>query len=149
MVEVRSTNPAPPSGRERHLILHNDIGQIPQLAEFMETIASESGMDEGVAMSLNLALEEAVTNVILYAYPEGSDGLVDIEAVIREDRLDFLISDSGKPFDPTAASSPDLTLGVMDRPIGGLGIYLVMSIMDSVSYERKNDKNILSMTKKL
>lgn len=149
MVVVRFTNPAPSSGEERHLILHNDISQIPQLAEFMEVITEETKMDQGLAMSLNLALEEAVTNVILYAYPEGSDGLVDIEAIIWRDHLDFIISDAGMPFDPTAASPPDLTLDVMDRPIGGLGIYLVKTIMDQVAYERKDGKNILSMTKKL
>ena len=100
-------------------------------------------------MSLNLALEEAVTNVILYAYPEGSDGLVDVEAIMSKDKLKFIISDSGKEFDPTAAPEADITLGVEDRPIGGLGIYLVRNIMDSVSYERTDGKNILSMTKKL
>ena len=149
MVVVRFTNPAPSSGAERHLILHNDISQIPQLAEFMEVISEETKMDQGLAMSLNLALEEAVTNVILYAYPEGSDGLVDVEAIIWRDHIDFIISDAGMPFDPTAAAPPDLTLDVMDRPIGGLGIYLVKTIMDQVAYERKDGKNILSMTKKL
>lgn len=136
-------------GTERHLVLHNDIQQIPQLAEFVETIADEAGIDQSLAMSLNLALEEAVSNVILYAYPEGSDGLVDIEAIIRKDRLDFCITDSGKPFDPTKKEDADITLGVEERQIGGLGIYLVRNIMDSLSYERKDDKNILSMTKKL
>ena len=149
MVVVRFTNPAPSSGTERHLVLHNDISQIPQLAEFMEAISAETKLDQGIAMSLNLALEEAVTNVILYAYPEGSDGLVDLEAVIWQDHLDFILSDSGTPFDPTEAAPPDLSLDVMDRPIGGLGIYLVKTIMDQVSYERKDGKNILSMTKKL
>ena len=100
-------------------------------------------------MSLNLALEEAVTNVILYAYPKGSDGRVDVEAIISKDKLKFIISDSGQEFDPTAAPEADITLGVEDRPIGGLGIYLVRKIMDSVSYERTDGKNVLSMTKKL
>ena len=100
-------------------------------------------------MSLNLALEEAVTNVILYAYPEGSDGLVDIEAVMSKDKLKFIISDSGQAFDPTAAPEADVTLGVEDRPIGGLGIYLVRNIMDTVSYERADGKNVLTLTKKL
>ena len=148
MLIVRFTNPSPSSGSERHLILHNDIREIPQLATFMETIASETDMDSSLAMNLNLALEEAVSNVILYAYPPGSDGLVDIEAFIREDRIDFIISDSGSPFDPTSVADPDVTLDVRDRPIGGLGIYLVKSIMDHVSYARQEGKNILSMTKK-
>ena len=148
MLVVRFINPEPSSGAERHLILHNEIKEIPQLAEFMETIAFETGMDQSLAMSLNLALEEAVSNVMLYAYPEGSDGLVDVEAVIRDDRLDFIVSDSGIPFDPTAATPPDLSLDVRDRPIGGLGIYLVKSIMDHVSYARVEGKNVLTMTKK-
>ena len=133
----------------RHLILHNDIQQIPQLAEFVETIAEEKKLDQAMAMSLNLALEEAVTNVILYAYPDGIDGLVDIEAFIREDCLEFILSDSGKPFDPTAAPAADITLGVEDRSIGGLGIYLVRNIMDTVSYRYENGKNILTMIKKV
>ena len=133
----------------RHLILHNNIQQIPQLADFVETIAGEKNLDQAMAMSLNLALEEAVTNVILYAYPDGIDGLVDIEAYIREDCLEFILSDSGKPFDPTAAPEADVTLGVEERNIGGLGIYLVRNIMDSVSYRYENGKNILTMIKKI
>ena len=108
--------PEDEAGRtERHLILHNDIQQIPQLAEFMETIADEKKLDQATTMNLNLALEEAVTNVIMYAYPEGSDGLVDIEAIIRKDSLEFIISDTGVPFDPTAAPEADVTLPAEDR----------------------------------
>ena len=131
------------------MILHNEIQQIPQLASFLETIAEEKNISQALTMSLNLALEEAVTNVILYAYPEGTDGLVDIEAVLRDDSLEFILSDSGKPFDPTAAPEADITLGVEERQIGGLGIYLVKQIMDSVTYKRENGRNILHMTKKI
>ena len=134
---------------EKHLILHNEIQQIPQLASFLETIAEEKNISQALTMSLNLALEEAVTNVILYAYPEGTDGLVDIEAVLRDDSLEFILSDSGKPFDPTAAPEADITLGVEERQIGGLGIYLVKQIMDSVTYKRENGRNILHMIKKI
>jgi len=138
-----------PAIMARHLILHNNIQQIPQLAEFVETIAEEKNLDQAMAMSLNLALEEAVTNVILYAYPDGIDGLVDIEAYIHPDCLEFIISDSGKPFDPTAAPEADVTLGVDERQIGGLGIYLVRNIMDTVSYRYEKGKNILIMIKKI
>jgi len=109
--------------------------------------ATESGIDQATAMSLNLALEEAVSNVILYAYPEGTEGTVDVDAAIWEDRIDFRITDSGRPFDPTLSVGPDLTLKAEERPIGGLGIYLVKKIMDHVSYTREDGKNILSMTK--
>ena len=149
MLYIRYTNPRSQDIAERHLILHNDIQQIPQLAEFMEQIAREAKLDQSLSMSLNLALEEAVTNVILYAYPEGSDGLVDIEAIIRPERLDFIISDSGIPFDPTAAPEADVTLSAEERPIGGLGIYLVRNLMDTVTYRREHDRNILAMTKQI
>ncbi len=149
MLVIKYMNTKEPDAAERHLILHNDIQQIPQLASFIEQIADESGIDQSLAMSLNLALEEAVTNVICYAYPEGSDGLVDIEAIIRHDRLDFIVSDSGTPFDPTEVAQADVSLDVNERPIGGLGVFLIRNIMNEVRYERKDGKNILYMTKKL
>jgi sigma-B regulation protein RsbU (phosphoserine phosphatase) len=145
---IRYMNFNNPDTMERHLILHNDIQQIPQLAGFVESIAVDAGLDQSLAMSINLALEEAVTNVIMYAYPKGSDGLVDIEAIVRKDSVDFTIIDNGIPFDPTAAPEADVAASVEERPIGGLGIYLVKSIMDTVSYRRYEGKNILSMTKK-
>ena len=135
--------------QERHLVLHNDIQQIPQLADFVETIAQEKHLSQSLAMGINLALEEAVSNVILYAYPKETEGLVDVEAILRKDSLEFIIIDSGVPFDPTAAPEIDTTLPVEERSIGGLGIHLVRELMDSVSYERKDGKNYLRMVKNL
>ena len=135
--------------QERHLVLHNDIQQIPQLADFVETIAQEKHLSQSLAMGINLALEEAVSNVILYAYPKETDGLVDVEAILRKDSLEFIIVDSGVPFNPTAAPDVDTTLPAEERSIGGLGIHLVRELMDSVSYERKDEKNYLIMIKKL
>ena len=150
MLYIRFMNSLKSEEMERHLILHNDIQQIPQLAEFVEAVADLAHLDVGLTMSLNLALEEAVSNVIMYAYPKGSDGLVELEAIIRKDSMLFILSDNGTPFDPTAVPEADITLDVEDRPIGGLGIFLVRNIMDEVKYTRSDDgKNILSMTKKL
>ena len=149
MLIIHYLNDVKPEGQERHLLIHNDIQQIPQLAGFVEAIAQEKKLDHSLSLSLNLALEEAVSNVIMYAYPDGTDGLVDIEAIIRDDSLSLIVSDSGIPFNPTEVPDADITLGAEDRPVGGLGIYLVRSIMDSVSYERTEGKNILTMIKKL
>ena len=131
-----------------HLTLHNDIQQIELLPSFIDDIATDVPMAPDFKSSLNLALEEAVTNVIQYAYPEDTDGTVDIEAFIEDGRLIFVITDLGKPFDPTAKAEVDIHAALDQRPIGGLGIHLVRTIMDTVSYERRGEKNILTLTKK-
>ena len=128
------------------LTLTDDIGQISLLPGFVDAVDADVRMDPGLKSKLNLALEEAVANVILYAYPGDREGRVDIDAFIGEGRLTFLITDSGVPFDPTAKADPDLSAGVEERPIGGLGIHLVRTIMDTVSYERRGEKNILTLT---
>ncbi|MBR4565139.1 MAG: SpoIIE family protein phosphatase [Paludibacteraceae bacterium] len=125
------------------LVMRNDIQQIPTLAEWIETI----GLPPELNMPINLALEEVVSNVMLYAYP-GTRGRVLVECT-RTDKLVFTITDSGMPFDPTLQKDPDMTQSVEDRPIGGLGIFLVRQIMDDIRYERKDGKNILTLVKNL
>jgi len=134
---------------QRSLTLPNDINTIPQLNEFIDTVCEELEIDMALAMSLNLAMEEAVVNVMDYAYPEGTEGEVDIEAIADEAQLHFTISDSGKPFDPTAKEEVDTTLSAEERPIGGLGIHLIRQLMDNISYERKDGKNILRLSKNI
>ncbi|MBR4808773.1 MAG: SpoIIE family protein phosphatase [Bacteroidales bacterium] len=129
------------------LILTNDIAQIALLPEFVELAVKDSKMDPIMTDSMNLALEEAVTNVILYAYPEGTEGKVRIDASAGENALAFTITDYGKAFDPTAREEVDINASLEDRPVGGLGIHLVRTIMDSVRYERIGQKNILYLTK--
>ena len=133
----------------RSLTLPNDVETIPQLNEFIDMIAEETGMDMSLTMSLNLAIEEAVVNVMTYAYPEGTTGNVKIEAIADQEWLSFIISDSGIPFDPTAKEAADTTLSVEERPIGGLGIFLVRQLMDTINYKRINGMNILTVRKKL
>lgn len=129
-----------------HLTLHNDIKQIALLPKFVEVIAEEAQLEHEI-FNLNLALEEAVSNVIMYAYPEGTDGVVDIDATFDEKNVTFVITDNGKPFDPTSKEEVDINAEMNERPIGGLGIHLVRTIMDAVSYERKGEKNILTIIK--
>ncbi|MBR4774867.1 MAG: SpoIIE family protein phosphatase [Bacteroidales bacterium] len=129
------------------LVLSNDIGQIPRLTAFVEEAVKMSKLPANAQGSLNLALEEAVTNVMLYAYPEGTEGSVTIDVGSTSRTLSFTITDSGKPFDPTAREEVDINAGVDERPIGGLGIHLIRQIMDDVRYERRGDKNVLILTK--
>ena len=134
---------------KRSLILPNDIETIPQLNEFIDSVAEEMALDMSLTMSLNLAMEEAVVNVMDYAYPEGQQGNVEIEAMTDGEWLTFVISDSGVPFDPTTKEDADTTLSAEERPIGGLGIFLVRQLMDVIQYQRDGDKNVLTLRKKL
>ena len=132
----------------RRLILQNSIDQVALLPAFVQDAVKASKLGAEMADSLNLALEEAVVNVIDYAYPEGTSGEVIIDAAVTDTALTFTITDNGKPFDPTARPEVDINAGVEDRPIGGLGIHLVRQIMDDVRYERRGEKNVLVLTKK-
>ena len=140
----------PGDARDRKLKLQNDIRQIPQLADFIEDIADETGINQATAMSLNLALEEAVANAILYSYPEGTEGFVEVEAILRDKAIYFVVSDTGHPFDPTQIEEVDDVNRILeDRTDNALGITLVRNIMDDVYYERIEGHNLLHMTKKL
>lgn len=132
----------------RHLTLKNDINQVSLLHEFIDDSVKASKLDSSLTDSLNLAVEEAVVNVINYAYPEGTEGEVNLDSAVTDGALTFTVTDCGKPFDPTARAKVDINAGVEERPVGGLGIHLVRQIMDDVRYERRGGKNVLILTKK-
>ena len=134
---------------QRSITLPNDVSEVPRLAEFVDSVCEAMDFDMGTTMQLNLAIEEAVVNVMNYAYPSGTKGDVTIEAQANEKRLKFVITDQGMPFDPTAKKEVDTTLSAEERSIGGLGIHLVRQIMDSINYERVGGTNVLTLRKKL
>ena len=129
------------------IVMRNDIQQIPTLSEWIEGL----GVPAALNMPINLALEEAVSNVMLYAYPDKQNEQVFVEFVRGRDEqgetIIFTISDSGIPFDPTQQAEADITLSAEERAIGGLGIHLVRQLMDEVRYKREDNKNILTLIK--
>ena len=133
---------------KRSITLPNNVEDVPQLASFTDEVCEALELEMSLTMSINLALEEAVVNVMSYAYPAGTKGNVNIEAEADEEWLKFVISDNGVPFDPTEKEEVDTTLNAEERPIGGLGIHLVRQIMDSINYEFIDDKNVLTLKKK-
>ena len=133
----------------KRIVLPNDIQEVPRLNAFVDAVCETVGFDSALTMKLSLAIEEAVVNVMNYAYPPGVKGDVTIEALSNDVRLKFVIIDSGAPFDPTVHADVDTTLSAQDRPIGGLGIHLVRNIMDSINYERIDNLNVLTLRKKI
>ena len=106
-------------------------------------------MTPDVVFNLNLVLEEAVVNVINYAYPKEEHQSIYLSATQHEDSIILVLTDTGVEFDPTMAPEADITLSAEERPIGGLGIFLIRQIMNEVRYDRIDGKNVLTMEKKL
>ena len=133
---------------KRILNLKNKISELEKLTLFIDDVCESAGVDSATAMNINLALEEAVSNIIFYAYPGGeTEHTITVRYARKDKELHFDIYDRGIPFDPTARAEADVSLSAEERKIGGLGIFLVKQIMDRVEYERRGDENILKLTK--
>ena len=129
------------------LTITNQLSEITKLNAFVISSADALHIETGLANKLKLAVEEAVVNIMDYAYPSGTEGNIEIRMEADSDRLRIIITDTGSEFDPTSVSKVDTTLSVEERPIGGLGIFLVRNLMDSINYERFEGRNILRLEK--
>ena len=134
---------------EKSIILANELSEISRLNDFIEDIGNKFNLTPDVVFNLNLVLEEAVVNVINYAYPKEDHESIYLSAKMQDGTIIFVLSDSGKEFDPTMAPEADVTLSAEDRQIGGLGIFLIRQIMNEVKYERIDGKNVLTLEKKI
>lgn len=133
----------------RSILLTNNVQEVPVLAIFIGGICEDMSFDEMTTAGINLAIEEAVVNVMNYAYPEVKRGDILLEVSADEHEVKFVLKDSGIPFDPTGYKEIDTTAHAANRTIGGLGIHLIRHYIDVVSYERTDGHNVLTMIKKL
>lgn len=124
---------------------------LDKVTSFVEAFLEDYACPIKIAMKILLCVEELYANVVNYAYGS-KDGNCTIElegkAYETENEVCICMRDQGVPFDPFAKEDPDITLSVDEREIGGLGIYMVKNIMDTVSYEYKQQENIVTITKK-
>ena len=134
---------------QKTLRIKNDIHELSMMNQFLEEAGEELGLSTAFMMSLNLVMEEAVSNIIFYAYKGDVEDAVDISLVREGGELIVTLIDHGIAFDPTLRKDPDITLSAEDRPIGGLGIFLIKKIMDEVSYQRVDERNVFIMKKKI
>ena len=134
---------------EKKLVIKNDISEISKLATFIGELSEELDFTPELNFNLNLVLEEAISNVILYAYGKEEQKDISLVAYLSDNNLVFVLTDSGMEFDPTKVPDADVTLSAEEREIGGLGIYLIRQIMNTVEYQRIDGKNVLTMRKEL
>ena len=131
------------------LVLKNDVREVTRFSSFMKTVFEKLDIEKSLSRQLRLAVEEAVVNVINYAYPPDTEGEVTVTLMSNDQALRFQIIDAGVAFDPTEQEKADTTLSAEERRIGGLGIYLVRELMDTINYERQDGKNILTLIKNI
>lgn len=133
--------------KTKEIILNADLQEISRLPQFVEEICNELQLPAAVSFNLNLVLEEAVTNIIQYAYQDKDGKTITVSAEYDPSGITLKLTDSGVAFDPTAVPDADTSLSLNERPVGGLGIFLIRQIMDSVLYSRESGHNILTLRK--
>jgi len=127
----------------------NRITALPVLVSKTEKLAQDWELPESLTMNISLVLEEAISNIIYYAFNDKGEHKILISLSHSNNKLTVRIKDDGIPFDPSAQKQPDITLPAVERPVGGLGIFLISKIMDTVHYSREKNLNILTLIKKI
>jgi serine/threonine-protein kinase RsbW len=122
---------------------------LDEIRDFVGDIARAGGFSDKDVYNIQLATDEAASNIIEHAYENRPDGLLELSCGIQDDGITVILTDYGKSFDPSEIPLPDLKADLSDRKIGGLGIFLMRKLMDEVHYESRPDKsNILTMIKR-
>lgn len=134
---------------KKEIQIKNQVDELARVNQFIEEIGEELGLDMELQMNLNLVMEEMVSNIIFYAYPKEKEATIELLAECDGKELTFVLSDRGKEFDPTMKEDADPNINPMDREIGGMGIYIVKNIMNEVTYQRLEGKNLLTMKKEI
>ncbi len=131
------------------LIVPGEHARIEDLNASLNAVLDRHGIGRGVRGDVRLIVEELASNAIAYGMPgQGDVGQHELSVDIskHDDLLTLVFRDGGAPFDPTAAPEPDLEADIADRPLGGLGLYLIRQIAEDMHYQRIDDTNVLHVT---
>jgi len=131
------------------LKIRNDLEEMAGLRQAVADFAAQNSLSEDIVFTLDLCLEELVTNVIFYGYEDQNEHSIEVSLNLEDAVLILQIIDDGKKFDPTDLPEPDLDIPLEERKIGGLGIHLVRNYVDSMEYKRENAQNVLTIKKKV
>lgn len=121
---------------------------LDEIREMVAEVARAGGFSEKTIYSLQLAADEAASNIIEHAYEGESDASLFVTCDMKGDEIVISMRDTGKSFNPKSVKEPDLKADLSERQIGGLGVYLMRKLMDTVSYESSRAGNLLTMTKR-
>lgn len=128
-----------------HATLSTDGDPASAAGEFADRVEQGYPLPASLVTNLRIALDEVVTNIVKYAYPQGGSHEFTLRSELAADGLMTVIEDDGVPFDPLGAPPPDLTVPLEERKAGGLGILFVRNLMSAVVYERIGERNRLTL----
>ena len=128
----------------KELQLQAKTGELDTLLGILEADLDEAGCPVDKQMAIGICAEEIFVNIANYAY-EQEEGFAWISETVEDNKISLCFRDSGKPYDPLAREDPDTTLSAEERQIGGLGVFMVKKMSDSVTYEYKEGQNCLAM----
>jgi serine/threonine-protein kinase RsbW len=137
------------SANERRTAVTGDAAQLPILNRFLQEFWLAANLPPAQAPSFELALEEIFMNIVMHGSQPGRTATVEVSLALVENGLTMTVEDNGPQFDPLTLPPPDLTTSLAERPVGGLGVFLVRQVMDAVSYQRVGSLNRLTVTKSL
>lgn len=129
--------------------LTNDIAEIDRFGRLLEEFGERNDLPQKLVFQLTLAFDELLTNTISYGFPDGGQHTIKATVALDEERLVAEIIDTGIAFNPLDRETPDTTLAIEDRKIGGLGVHFVRTFMDEVEYRRDGKQNRITMAKSL
>jgi len=142
-----ASSPQESGGPKMELTVPNRLSENARVKAHFDTFAEHYGLPDPVRLKMHVVIDELLTNIISYAYPDGARHDISIKVELSADRLKVSMVDDGIPFNPLGIETPDTELALEERKIGGLGIHLVRKMMDRVSYQRRIDKNVIAVVK--
>jgi serine/threonine-protein kinase RsbW len=118
--------------------------ELRKIVALVEQFAAENRLPQAVVNDIDVALEEALSNIMAYGYEEPESGTIVVRLAYQNGEVRVEVEDAGRAFDPLQAALPDLTADLAERQVGGLGIHFIRSLMDTVSYDRIDGHNRLT-----
>ena len=131
------------------LMLVNQPKEIERACTAVEDFAAAQHLSQEVGYALALTLDEVVANVIRHGYDDTDEHVIRVRLWLEDDLLTMQVGDDGRPFNPLLAPEPDLERPIEQRPVGGLGIHIIRTMMDDIEYRRTNGQNLLTLRKRV
>jgi anti-sigma regulatory factor (Ser/Thr protein kinase) len=137
------------TSRTLSVVLVNQRREIARLARLFDEFRATCALSDDDSAHIHLMLDEVVSNVIKYGYDDGLEHHIRVDVAIDGDHVTIRVEDDGKPFNPLDAPHPNLDAPIEQRPIGGLGVFIVKTVADSVDYRRDAGRNVVTMRKRI